>query len=92
MPHPFQVEAILPEWVDVGVQQRRGAGKVLVGDHVTLRAELRNDFADPQRVPDHHGVVQDSEAGEGSEGPSLRKRTVRNENTGQIQAISVGNG
>lgn len=27
----------------------------------------------------------------GSEGPSLRKHTVRNENTGQIQAISVGN-
>ena len=27
----------------------------------------------------------------GPEGPSLRKRTVRNENTGQIRAISGGN-
>ena len=52
-PHPFQVEAILPEWVDVGVQQWRGAGEVFIGDHVTLRAELRDDFADSQGVPDH---------------------------------------
>ncbi len=29
---------------------------------------------------------------EGPEGPSLRKRTVRNGNTGRIQAISVGDG
>ncbi len=61
--HAVQVEAVLAEGVDMGVQQRRGAGEVLVGDHVTLRAELRDDFADPQRVPDHHGVVQDGEAG-----------------------------
>ena len=31
-------------------------------------------------------------ANAGSEGPSLRKRTVRNGNMGQIQAIPVGNG
>ena len=37
-PHPFQVEAVLPERVDVGVQQRRGAGQVLVCDHVPLCA------------------------------------------------------
>jgi len=30
--------------------------------------------------------------GLGPEGPSLRKRTVRNENTGRIQAISGGKG
>ena len=29
---------------------------------------------------------------DGPEGPSLRKRTVRNENTGRIRAISGGNG
>lgn len=29
-----------------------------------LRAELRDDFADPQRVPDHDGVMQNGEAGE----------------------------
>lgn len=45
-PHPFQVEAIVPEWVDVGRQQRRGADQVLARDRTTLRAELPDDFAD----------------------------------------------
>jgi len=48
--HAVQVEAILAEGIDMGVQQRRGAGEVLVGDHMPLRTELRDDFADLQRV------------------------------------------
>ena len=40
-------------------------GEVLVGDHMALCAELCDDFADPQRVPDHDGVVQGGKAGEG---------------------------
>ena len=63
--HPLRVEAVLPERVDVGVQQRRGAGELLIWDDVPFGTKLRDGLADAESVPGHYGVVQDGKAGEG---------------------------